>query len=175
MAPPAAKPNPRRRWEVVFQLATRDKAHVTDPIVTLVSEADGLPFPAIDLVPSEHEYLTLAEEFPTPPSLPFQLLLGEPYATFITHEAVRHPPTAELPVACSTDLGWILKGAIGTSRYVEAQSSFSASSQEHESFDLETMRASIGFNFSKFWTGGERGHRPQRADVLPVNSSGVNS
>ena len=113
MAPPAAKPNPRRRWEVVFQLATRDKAHVTDPIVTLVSEADGLPFPAIDLVPSEHEYLkdlTLAEEFPTPPTLPFQLLLGEPYVTFITQEPVRYPPTEELPIARKTELGWILKG-----------------------------------------------------------------
>ena len=35
----------------------------------------------------------------------------------------------------------------------EAQSSFSATSQEHESFDLETMRASVGFDFSKFWPG----------------------
>ena len=97
----------------------RDKTHVTDPIVALLSEAVGLPFPAIDLVPSEHEYLkglTLADEFLTPLTLPFQLLLGEPYLTFITHQAVWYPPTAELPVTCSTELGWILKGAIGTSR-----------------------------------------------------------
>ena len=151
----SGKAEPKKEMEVVFQLATRNKAHVTAPVIALLSEAVGLPFPAIDLVPSKHEYLkglTLAEEFPTPPSLPFQLLLGEPYVTFITQEPVRYPPTEELPIACKTELGWILKGAIGTSRYVEAQSSFSASSQEHESFDLETMRASIGFDFSKFWS-----------------------
>ena len=115
----SGKAEPKNEMEVVFQLATRDKAHVTAPVIALLSEAVGLPFPAIDLVPSEHEYLkglTLAEEFPTPPSLPFQLLLGEPYVTFITQEPVRYPPTEELPIACKTELGWILKGAIGTSR-----------------------------------------------------------
>ena len=53
----SGKAKPKEEMEVVFQLATRDKAHVTDPVVAWVSEADGLPFPAIDLVPSEHEYL----------------------------------------------------------------------------------------------------------------------
>ena len=114
--------------------------------------------------------MTLAEEFPTPPSLPFQLLLGEPYVTFITQEPVRYPPTEELPIACKTELGWILKGAIGTSRYVEAQSSFSASSQEHESFDLETMRASIGFDFSKFWSGENVGIDPNEKMFSPLTA-----
>ena len=122
------KAEPKEEMEVGFQPATRNKGRVTAAVIALLSETVGLPFPAIDLVPSEHEYLkglTLAEEFPTPSQLPFQLLLGEPYTTFITHESVRYPPVEELPVDCSTDLGWILKGAIGTSRYVEAQSSFS--------------------------------------------------
>ena len=114
--------------------------------------------------------MTLAEVFPTPQALPFQLLLGEPYATFITHEAVRYPPTPELPVACSTELGWILKGAIGTKRSIEAQSSFSASSREHESFDLETMRASIGFDFSKFWTGENVGIDPNEQMFSPLTA-----
>ena len=107
---------PKEEMEVVFQLASRDKGQATAAVVALLSETVGLPFSGIDLVPSEHEYLkdlTLAEVFPTPQLLPFQLLLGEPYATFITHEAVRYPPTPELPIACSTELGWILKGAIG--------------------------------------------------------------
>ena len=114
--------------------------------------------------------MILAEDFPTPPTLPFQLLLGEPYATFITHESVRYPPVEELPVACSTELGWILKGAIGTSRYIEAQSSFTASSQEHESFDLETMRASIGFDFSKFWSGENVGIDPNEQMFSPLTA-----
>ena len=67
-------------------------------------------------------------------------------------------------------MGWILKGAIGTSRYVEAQSSFSASSQEHESFDLETMRASIGFNFSKFWTGENVAIDPNEQMFSPLTA-----
>ena len=51
----SGKAKPKEEMKVVFQLATRDKTHVTDPIVALLSEAVGLPFPAIDLVPSEHE------------------------------------------------------------------------------------------------------------------------
>ena len=65
--------------EVAFQLAKRDKSFVTQPIIALVSDALGNPFPSINLVPSEHEYLkgiTLAEEFPSPPSLPFHLLMS---------------------------------------------------------------------------------------------------
>ena len=109
----------------------------------------------------------MADEFLTPLTLPFQLLLGEPYLTFITQQAVRYPPKAELPVTCSTELGWILKGAIGTSRYVEAQSSFSATSQEHELFDLETMCALVGFDFSKFWPGENVGIDPNELMFSP--------
>ena len=85
-------------------------------MIALVSDALGNPFPLIDFVPSEHEYLkglTLAEEFFSPPALPFHLLMGEPYVSFITKEAVRYPPKAEPPLARNTEVGWILKDAVG--------------------------------------------------------------
>ena len=98
------------------------------------------------------------------------MLLGEPYVSFITKEAVRYPPTAELPIARDTDLGWILKGAIGISHFVEAKSLFGASTSDHESFDLETMRSSIGFDFSKFWSRENVGLDPNEQMFSPLTA-----
>ena len=159
--------------EVAFQLAKRDNSFVTQPIIALASDALGNPFPSIDLDPSKHKYLkgiTLAEEFPSPPSLPFHLLLGEPYVSFITLEEVRYPPSSDLPLARNTELGWILKGAIGISHLVEAKSLFGASAADHESFDLETMRSSIGFDFSKFWSGENVGLDPKEQMFSPLTA-----
>ena len=151
--------------EVVFYLATRDKSTVTRPIVAMVSDAFlNSSYASINIDPRDHEYLEgieLAEDFPSPQTRPYHLILGEPYVSFITHDRVRRPPRPDLPFACSTDLGWILKGAVGTEGPIEAKSLFSASSLEHESFDLETMRESIGFDFSKFWTGENIGLDPK--------------
>ena len=49
----SGKAEPKEEMEVVFQLATCDKAHVTAPVIALLSENVGLPFPAIDLVPQD--------------------------------------------------------------------------------------------------------------------------
>ena len=90
--------------EVVFYLATQDKSTVTRPIVAMVSDAFlNSSYTSINIDPRDHEYLEgieLAEDFPSPQTRPYHLILGEPYVSFITHDRVRRPQRPDLPFAC---------------------------------------------------------------------------
>ena len=142
--------------EVVFSLVRKDKTHVTQPIVGLTTESVGNPFGPVDFKPKRYEHLKdieFADKFPAPRERPFQLLLSEPYFLQLEKEERRVPEDPALPVAVNTELGWVLRGALGIEFQVEQASAFGALATDHESFDLETMYKSLGFDFSKLWSG----------------------
>ena len=142
--------------EVVFRLVKRDKSHVTKPIVGMTTESVGNPFSPVDFRPRKHEHLKdveLADKFPAPNERPFQLLLSEPYFSLLEKMERRIPQDPALPMAVSTELGWVLRGATGIQEQVKQASSYGVLAQEHETFDLGTMYRSIGFDFAKFWSG----------------------
>ena len=142
--------------EVVFSLVRKDKTHVTQPIVGLTTESVGNPFGPVDFKPKRYEHLKdieFADKFPAPRERPFQLLLSEPYFSQLEKEERRVPEDPALPVAVNTELGWVLRGALGIEFQVEQASAFGALATDHESFDLETMYKSLGFDFSKLWSG----------------------
>ena len=53
---------------------------------------------------------------------------------------------------------------------MEAKSLFGASSSDHKSFYLEMMRVSIGFDFSKFWSGENVGLDPNEKMFSPLTA-----
>ena len=142
--------------EVVFKLVKRDRTHVTFPIVGITTESVGNPFSAVDFRPRKHDHLKdveLADKFPAPRERPFQLLLSEPYFSMLEKPERRVSQDPSLPMAVNTELGWVLRGATGIQRQVHQASAYGVLSNDHESFDLDTMYKSIGFDFGKFWSG----------------------
>ena len=147
---------PAQETEVVFSLVRKDKTDVTQAIVGLTTESVGNPFGPVDFKPKRYEHLKdieFADKFPAPRERPFQLLLSEPYFSQLEKEERRVPEDPALPVAVNTELGWVLRGALGIEFQVEQASAFGALATDHESFDLETMYKSLGFDFSKLWSG----------------------
>ena len=142
--------------EVVFNLVKKDKSHITQPIVGITTESVGNPFSAVDFKPRKHKHLKdieLADKFPTTRERPFQLLLSEPYFSMLEKPERKIPQDPSLPMAVNTELGWVLRGAAGIQEQVRQASAYGVLAKDHESFDLDTMYKSIGFDFAKFWTG----------------------
>ena len=142
--------------EVVFQLVKRDKSNVTMPIVGITTESVGNPFTPVDFKPMRHSHLRdleLADKFPAPRERPFHLLLSEPYFSMFEKEEKRVADDPALPMAVNTELGWVLRGATGIQQQIPQASAYGALASDHETFDLDTMYRSVGFDFSKFWSG----------------------
>ena len=153
----------RKEMEVVFQLVKKDKQGVTMPLVGITTESVGNPFRPVDFNPKKHEHLKdldLADKFPAQKERPFQLLISEPYFSQLEKDEKRMSPTPSVPSACLTQLGWVLRGATGVLCQVAMASAFGAIAEEHETFDLDTMYKSIGFDFGKFWSGENVGISP---------------
>ena len=140
----------------MFQLINKNKANVTVPIVGITTESVGNPFTPIDFKPKRYSHLKdleLADKFPNPWERPFQLLLSERYFSMFEKEEKRVADDPALPVAVNTELGWVPRGAIGIQHQVPQASAYGALASDHETFDLDTMYRSVGFDFSKFWSG----------------------
>jgi len=159
--------------EVVFNLVKRDKSHVTRPIVGVTTESVGNPFGPVEFKPKRYEHLKdleLADKFPAPRERPFQLLLSEPYFSLLERPERRIPEDPALPSAISTELGWVLRGATGIQSQVNQASAHRVLANEHESFDLETMYKSIGFDFGKFWSGENIGIKADESMVSDLTA-----
>ena len=142
--------------EVVFRLVKKDKTYVTPSVVGITTESVGNPFSPVDFRPERYAHLrdlNLADKFPAPCERPFQLLLSEPYFSLLERPGRRLSEDPSLPVAVNTDLGWVLRGAAGIQRQVQHASVNGVLANDHETFDLDTMYKSIGFDFGKFWSG----------------------
>ena len=146
--------------EVVFQLVSRDLEYTSPLITAVTAQTVGAPFSPVRFNPAKHGYLKnlqLADDFPTHEERPFQILLSEPYFSMFEKEDVRVSPDPALPRARLTELGWVLRGALGITKQVEAASAFGVLAREHETFDLQTIYESTSFDFAKFWTGEQMG------------------
>ena len=142
----------RRETKVVFQLVKKDRSSVTIPLVGITTESVGNPFRPAEFNPKKHAHLKdldLADKFPASRERPFQLLISEPYFSMLEKQDQRMSTGPSLPSAKLTELGWILRGAIGVVRLVPLASAFGALAREHESFDLETIHKSYEFDLWK--------------------------
>ena len=156
----------RNEMEVTFQLVNRWKSTVTKPLIGVTTPTVGNPFSPVEFNPKRYSYLKdlpLADNFPCLNERPFHIIISEPYFTQMEHTQQVNPPTAELPMAKSTDLGWVLRGSTGVLRHVPIVSAYGVLASEHESFDIDTMYQSIGFDFSKFWSGENVGLSPHES------------
>ena len=156
----------RKETEVAFQLVKKDKSSVTMPLVGITTESVGNPFRPVDFNPKKHAHLRdldLADKFPAPRERPFQLLISEPYFSLLEKTDQRLSPEPSLPSAKLTELGWVLRGATGIVRQVPMASAFGAIARDYESFDLDTMYKSLGFDFGKFWSGENVGISPHES------------
>ena len=105
--------------EVVFQLIKKDKSSVTIPLVGITTESVGNPFRPVEFNPKKYAHLKdldLADKFPASRERPFQLLISEPHFSILEKQDQRMSPDPSLPSAKLTELGWILRGAIGVVR-----------------------------------------------------------
>ena len=76
------------------------------------------------------------------------MIVSEPYFSEVERAEEVKSPNPSLPMAKLTALGWILRGAFGVSRQL-----ITASANEQETFDLQTIYKSLSFDFAKFWSG----------------------
>ena len=163
----------KRETEVTFQLVRKDKTAMTRPMVGITTECVGNPFSPILFNPKKYDYLrdlVLADKFPSPQERPFQLLISEPYFSLLMRDEQKVPPDNSLPYAKLTELGWVLRGAVGIVRQIPIASAFGALAREHESFDLETMYKSLGFDFGKFWSGENVGISPKESMISELTA-----
>ena len=125
-------------------------------MVSPQSQLETLSIKPIDFKPKKHFHLKdldLADKFPAPRERPFQLLLSELYFSMFERNEKKVSEDPALPMAVNTELGWVLRGAMGIQQQVPLASAFGALASNHETFDLDTIYRSIGFDFSKFWSG----------------------
>ena len=152
--------------EVVFRLVQPSRDFISLPVVAVTQEVVGNPYEPIAFNPKNHAHLKgleLADTFPDSKEKDFQILLGEPYYSYFEKPGRAYPLDRALPIAVDTQLGWVLRGAEGILRQIPSASMYGAIAKEHEVFDLETVYKSVGFDFSKFWTGENVGLNPKES------------
>jgi hypothetical protein len=158
----------KQETEVVFQLVSKDKMFHSPSIVGFTTDSVGNPLRPVSFNPKKYQYLKdvpLADVFPSRGERPFELLISEPYFSMLEKNEQIDNKDTSLPVAKLTELGWVLRGAVGITTQIPSASAHSALARDYESFDHETMYT---FDFGKFWSGENIGiskHESMHSDL----------